>query len=68
MAVTDDFDLYSCAQRGHFPDVYYEVFAFTVDTINVNGDSVGLHPSVFKSQFVPMKEKGWRRRGSRLRT
>lgn len=56
--IKGNFDLYSCTQRGQLPSEYYNVFASTVDTINVSGDSAGLHIVVFKRHFNPMKEKG----------
>ena len=46
--VKADSNLYSYAQGEKTVDKYYKVFSSAVDTINANGRSVGLYPSVFK--------------------
>ena len=56
--VEANFNLYSCAQGGKTTDEYYKIFAFTVDTINANGGNAGMHPSVLKQYFEPLKERG----------
>ena len=58
MTVEANFDLYSCAQGGKTTDNYYKILLSTVGTINANKRSVGLHPSVFKTYFQPMKDRG----------
>ena len=55
--VEADFDLYSCAQGRATTDKYYKMFTSTVDTINANGGNAGLHPSVFKKYFQPLKDR-----------
>ena len=55
--VKAEFDLYSCAQGSGTTDEYYKIYTSTVDTINTNGGNAGLHPSVFKKYFKPLKEK-----------
>ena len=57
--VKADFDLYSCAQEGKTTDEYYKIFVSNMDTINANGGSTGLHPSVFKKYLALMKDKGF---------
>ena len=61
-----DFDLYSCAQGGRTKDEYYKIFASTGDTINANGGNAGLHPSVFKKDVQPMKDKRVEESGKEL--
>ena len=39
-------------------DEYYKIFATTVDTINIISSNAGMHPSVFKKYFKPLKERG----------
>ena len=56
--VEADFDLYLYVQGDKTIEEYYKIFTSTVDTINTNGGNAGLHPSVFKKYFEPMKEKG----------
>jgi hypothetical protein len=64
--VEADFDLYSCAQGSKTTGEYYKIFTSTVDTINANGGNAGLHPSVFKKYFQPMKDRGVERSGKEL--
>ena len=52
-----DFDLYSCAQGRATTDKYYKIFTSTMDTVNVNEGNAGLHPSVFKKYFQPLKDR-----------
>ena len=55
--VETDSNLYLCAQGGRTTGNYYKIFASNVDTINANGGNAGLHPSIFKKYFQPMKYK-----------
>ena len=64
--VEADFDLYLCAQGRKMTDEYYKIFTSTVDTINANGGNAGLHPSVFKKYFEPLKERGVKETGMEL--
>merc|ERR1712194_660143 len=66
--VETDFDLYSCAQGSATTDEYYKMFTSTVDTINANGGNAGLHPSVFKKYFQPLKDKAVAKTGKDLDT
>ena len=51
---------------GKTTDEYYKICASTVDTINTNGGNAGLHPSVFKNYFQPMKGRGVEDSGKEL--
>ena len=55
--VKTDFNLYACAQERVTTDKYYMIVTSTVDTINDNGGNAGLHPSVFKKYFQPLKDR-----------
>ena len=37
---------------------YYNIFASTMDTINANGGTAGLHPIRLENYFQPMKYRG----------
>ena len=64
--VEANFDLYSCAQGGKTIYEYYKIFSSTVYTINTNRSNAGLHPSVFKKYFQPIKDRGVEKSGKEL--
>ena len=55
-----------CAQGGKTTDKYYKIFTSTVDTVNANGGTAGLHLSVFKKYFASVEARELEKRGNEL--
>ena len=57
----------TCARRGEkTTNKYYKIFASAVYTINANGGSAGLHPSVLKKYFAPVEARALEKTGKEL--